>query len=251
MSEANRPTAGEATEAALSTADWQFAARQRALVYGWLSTLYAAEVPPKMLSVYVADAAAPLLDGLATLGLAAEAERLQAAIAALAETPHAALELAADFAQLFLLDAKTGALPYASAYEGNGPRFCGEAEGRMRAFLAESALAIRDEFREPADHLAIHLAIMGRLVEQHGRTANVAVAANDEAAFLRDALLDWLPEFARRCQQAKPQFDFYPALAALLLAFVREDKLFLRDAAGDGREPKFKPNFENHDDNAS
>lgn len=231
MSGADSPAAGEAAEAALSAADWQLAARQRALVYGWLSTLYAAELPPKTLSAYVAGEAAPLLDGLAALGLGAEAGRLRAAIAGLGGTPHAALELAADFAQLFLLDARAGALPYASAYEGDDPRFCGEAEARMRAFLAESALAIREGFREPADHLAIHLAIMARLVEQHGRATDVATAARDEAAFLRDALLDWLPEFARRCERAKAQSDFYPALAALLLAFVREDELFLRDAA--------------------
>ncbi|MDT3672525.1 MAG: molecular chaperone TorD [Aromatoleum sp.] len=235
MSEADGPEVGrEATGAALDIADWQLACRQRALVYGWLSTLYAAEVPSKTLSAYFAGDAAPLLDGLAALGLDTEVRRLRAALATLAEAQYPALELAADFAQLFLLDNKTGASPYASVYDGEDPRFCGAAEARMRAFLAGSALAIRDEFKEPADHLAIHLAIVARLAEQHGDADDVGAAASDAAAFLRDALLVWLPGFASRCDGAKPQFDFYPALAALTLAFVRQDEFFLCDAAGGG-----------------
>ena len=35
-----------------------------------------------------------------------------------------------------------------------------------------------------------------------------------------------------RCQQARPRFDVYPALAALLLGFVRADVAFLEDVGG-------------------
>ena len=40
-----------------------------------------------------------------------------------------------------------------------------------------------------------------------------------------------LEAFVQRCQQARPRFDFYPALAALLYGFVGEDVLFLDDVA--------------------
>lgn len=225
-----------ADEAAARRAEWRLAGRQRALVYGWLATLYAAEVPPNTLNAYFGGAAAPMLDGLAALGLAAETARLQAALMALHAVPDAALELAADFAQLFLLDTRGGAPPYASAYEDGdvaAPLF-GAAAARMEAFLADSALAIRDTFREPADHVAIHLAVMARMVEQNADASDYEAAASDEVTFLRNALLGWLPRFADRCRQARPRFDFYPALAALLLAFVRADESLLTELVVDG-----------------
>lgn len=216
---------------AVSPAEWKLACTQRAVVYGWFSTLYANELSGPMLKGYLAGQGAPLLGGLAAIGLGTEAGRFEAALAALRDTPLARLELAADFAQIFLLDAKAGALPYASMYEGDDPQFCGTAEARMRNFLAASGLSIDARFREPADHLAVYLALMRHLLEQHQDARDIAATAVDQASFLHDALLGWLPKFVQRCQQAGPQFDFYPALAALLLAFLRQDARFLRDVA--------------------
>src|SRR5690606_369405 len=112
------------------------------------------------------------------LGLTAELERLDAAIAALCGESLPRLELAADFAQLFLLDGKTSALPYASAYEGKAAAspLYGAAEARMRSFLAARALAIEPDFREPADHLAVPLAFMAELAEKEAGSADIAAA---------------------------------------------------------------------------
>lgn len=228
-------TGAETASGALSRAEWQNACRQRAALYGWFSTLYAAELPGPALAQYRAGEARSLLEGLRGIGLAGESERLLAAIDSLRDLPYAHLELAADFAQSFLLDAKTGALPYASCYEGDDPKFCGPAEQRMRHFLAESSLALQEEFKEPADHLAIYLAVMVKVIEQQSASPELA---SDQAAFLRDALLAWLPKFAEQCQRVDTRFDFYPALATLLLAFVQQDELFLRDVAADGAEQK-------------
>ena len=167
--------------------------------------------------------------GLDELGLAAGLQRFEAAIAELRAVPLARLELAADFAQLFLLDARTGALPYASAYasgEGTAPLY-GEAEARMRTVLAAHGLAIQPEFREPADHLAIPLALIADLARRDAARPDIPAAAGQQAEALRSLLLDWLPRFADRCQQARPRFDVYPALAALLLGFVQADLQFL------------------------
>lgn len=218
-------------EASLSPGEWAKVSEQRALVYGWLSTLYAAEIPRARLAAYLAGEAAPLLEGFSIMGFGAEARRLQAAIDALREVQDAHLELAADFAQLFLLDAHAGALPYASAHDTGEARLYGPAEARMRAFLARASLAIQDDFKEPADHLAVHLALMARIALEQAGAADVADAARDQAAFLRDALLPWLPSFAARSQRASPRFDLYPALAALLLALVEHDAGFLGDVA--------------------
>ena len=224
-------------QTALGAVQWRLANRQRAQLYGWFASLYAAEVSEVALEGYLGDGYQPLYAGLSDLGLGAEVARLQAAIEALRTLPLARLELAADFAQLFLLDAKTGALPYASVYEdeGKGSVLYGAAEERMRSFLAESGLAIQADFREPADHLAVYLALVAKLAEQDAEqgidSIDFATAAFEQLSFLQAGLLGWLEAFVQRCQQARPRFDFYPALATLLHGFVREDVLFLDDVA--------------------
>ena len=224
-------------QTALGAVQWRLANRQRAQLYGWFASLYAAEVSEVALEGYLGDGYQPLYAGLSDLGLGAGVARLQAAIEALRTLPLARLELAADFAQLFLLDAKSGALPYASVYEdeGKGSVLYGAAEERMRSFLAESGLAIQADFREPADHLAVYLALVAKLAEQDAEqgidSIDFATAAFEQLSFLQAGLLGWLEAFVQRCQQARPRFDFYPALATLLHGFVREDVLFLDDVA--------------------
>lgn len=218
----------------LSPEEWQFASTQRAGLYGWFARLYAKEVSEDLYRAHLAEGRFGPFAGLAELGLAAEVRRLDTAIAALCAEQLPRLELAADFAQLFLLDAKAGALPYASAYEGGevaSPLY-GAAEARMREFLAARALAIDPGFREPADHLAVPLALMADLAEKHATADDTAAAACDQANFLHAALMDWLPLFVERCGQAAPRFDFYPALADLLLGFIRADLAFVDDVAG-------------------
>jgi len=228
------PGAVATDAAALSPAEWHFAATQRAGLYGWFSHLYAQEVSEALYRSHFADGGFAPFAGLAELGLAAEVQRLDAALAALRAEPLPRLELAADFAQLFLLDGRTSALPYASVYAGKdtaSPLF-GAAEARMRDFLTARALALQADFREPADHLAVPLALLAELAGKEATAADLPAAAAAQAAFIRTALLDWLPRFAERCQQARPRFDVYPALAALLLGFVRADVAFLEDVAG-------------------
>jgi TorA-specific chaperone len=231
---AARDVGESADAAALSPAEWQFASTQRAGLYGWFSRLYAEEVSDEMFRSHFADGAFAPFAGLAELGLGAEVQGLDAAIAALRAEALPRLELAADFAQLFLLDGKTSALPYASAYEGKdaaSPLY-GAAEARMREFLAARALAIQADFREPADHLAVPLAVMAELAGKDASAEDIAMAAAAQASFIRSAVLEWLPHFVARCQQARPRFDVYPALAALLLGFVRADAAFLGDVSG-------------------
>ncbi len=220
----------------LSPEEWQFASTQRAALYGWFSRLYAQEVTEDMYRSHFADGGFAPFAGLAEFGLAAEVQRLDAAIAALRAEQLPRLELAADFAQLFLLDGTTSALPYASTYDGQdaaSPLY-GAAEARMRDFLAARALALQADFREPADHLAVPLAVMAELAEKDAGAQEIATAAAAaaQASFVRSAMLEWLPHFVTRCQQARPRFDVYPALAALLLGFVRADAAFLEDVAG-------------------
>lgn len=217
----------------ITQSEWELASAQRSRLYGWFSVLYKEEVTEAMFKRHFTDGPFAPFAGLAEIGLTAEVGRLEAAIVSLRDIPLARLELAADFAQLFLLDSRTGALPYASAYEGeeSASPLYSAAEARMREFLASRGLAIQREFREPADHLAVLLSLLAHVAEQQSSEYDMGAAARDQAALLRAALLDWLPRFVERCQQAQPRFDFYPALATLLLGFARADLLFLDDIA--------------------
>lgn len=214
--------------AELSAREWAEVSAQRAVVYGWFSTLYAGEIPEHVLACYLAGEDVPFR-AFSALGLGAEVHRLQAGIDVLRDLDQPHLELAADFAQMFLLDAKTGALPYASVYGEGDARLYGPAEARMQSFLDGASLAIEEEFKEPADHLAIYLAVMARLAEEQARVTDIAAAARDQLAFLQDALLNWLPGFDAANQKSSPRYDFYPALASLLIAVVHVDAQFLRD----------------------
>lgn len=220
----------DAATADLSAREWAEVSAQRAIVYGWFSTLYAGEIPKQVLASYLAGEDAPF-KAFTALGLGAEVQRLQAGIEALRAEKDPHLELAADFAQMFLLDAKAGALPYASLYAADEKRLYGPPEARMKSFLAGASLAVQDEFKEPADHLAVYLAVMARLTQEQAHAADIGAAARDQLAFLQDALLTWLPGFHAANQQASPRFDFYPALAALLIAVVKLDAQFIRDIA--------------------
>ncbi len=213
----------------LGAREWAEVSAQRSRLYGWFSTLYAREIPKDTLASYLAGTDSPFA-AFSALGLGAEVRRLQAGLDALRGVADAHLDLAADFALLFLLDARTGALPYASVHGAEDARLYGPPEARMQEFLAGASLAVQDEFREPADHLAVYLAVMARLAEDQGQAADIGAAARDQIAFLQDALLSWLPAFDAAHHQASPRFDFYPALAALLVAVVRLDAQFLRGA---------------------
>lgn len=221
------------TSAELSQVEWAHTCQQRAEVYAWFSTLYAAELSQEMLNRYLAGEASTLLASLSAIGLDSEAQRLQTAVQSLSDIAFGHLELAADFAQAFLLDAKTGALPYASCYDAGESSFCGPSEQRMRELLTRFSLKLQEDFKEPADHLAIYLAAMAKFLEQAGGNSP-ATQAVDQAAFLQDALMGWLTAFVDKCQKLSTRFDFYPALAALLLAFVIQDLAFLQDIASQG-----------------
>lgn len=205
-------------------ADWPAISRQRADFYAWFCALFAAELDDAQLQAYCSGAAAPLLDACEQLGLPSAA-RLAQSIVALRMLPYARIELAADFAQLFLLDSRHTALPYASFYREPGQRLFGDEERRMRDFLRHGGLRLQADFREPADHLAVYLAVMERGARALGSAsaAELSAEATAQAAFVRDALLTWLPDFVTRCQTITVRSDFYPACAALLLEFVRDD----------------------------
>ena len=149
------------------------------------------------------------LGGLAPLCDRPAGQRARGVLAGLGEPEAAASDLNAAFCCLFLgAGGPDGnAPPYESAYSGSG-RLFQEPAAEMAKLLAAHGLGLAEGCCEPADHLAIELALLASLL-----------ARPEPAAALVDRLLGWVPSFAARCA-ACDATGFYAALAALLHAFL-------------------------------
>ncbi len=212
----HKTTAGDSLPLA-ATEYWQ----QQALLCQWFSTLLSRELSEAELQAYQSGDANPLLDELARQPTLSEpAKRLRQAIGTLSLLGHPRLELAADFAGLFLSDARHSPAPYASLYQDSGT-FNGPAAQRMQQRLAAAGYAVDGDFKEPADHLAV---MLDYLAEGYRRLADASTpeAEADLKLFVKEELASWLPELSRRAQQTDTASDFYPALLALLTAFCRQ-----------------------------
>lgn len=227
--------AGAGVETDLTDNEWAAICTHRADLYAWFSTLFAAELSDTTVAAYRRGDAENLLAALEALSLSAAVQRLRRALETWDSLPFLRVELAADFARLFLLDARDAAPPYASAYLDPKKQLYGEPHMKMQAFLRESGLQVRSAFKEPSDHLAVFLAYVEAWIRG---TAKVDASARrqlaaDQASFLKEALLSWLPKVVERCERIRKDTasDFYPAIAALLLAFVSEDAAGLEAAS--------------------
>lgn len=85
------------------------------------------------------------------------------------------------------------------------------------------AWGVRPAGGERADHIAVELEFYAWLLvrEQQGAAEQAAIARQARAAFLRDHLARWVPEFAARLQaHGTPRFA---EVAQELAAFIREE----------------------------
>jgi TorA maturation chaperone TorD/Pyruvate/2-oxoacid:ferredoxin oxidoreductase delta subunit len=144
--------------------------------------------------------------------------------------------------------------PYESVYRTPEARLMGEVTTQVRRAYAEAGLAIAEECRQLPDHLTIELEFMAFLANEE---ANALEQRNDDlacailerqAAFLRDHLTRWVPEFSHRVVSAG-ESDFYSTAATTLAAFVVQDlartQARLQGLRGDDeshdREPPKRP----------
>lgn len=206
-------------------------AQHYACLYAWLAGIFARELDDTQLTQLQSADLQVWLDFMDSQPALHEASRnVRRTISALLLRPDARLELAADFAGLFLMTDKQGALPYASCYEGDKMRFRRDACLQMQQLLHDAGMSVRREFHEPEDHLAVTFELLSHLKFSAGEfAADEHTAAHDELVTLNllqqrtlGLLLMWLPDFAARCQAHDP-FGFYAAISALALQLVQLD----------------------------
>ena len=113
----------------------------------------------------------------------------------------------------------------------------GDARDEVRALYLRERLKAADATRLGDDHIALELEFMQALAARSLACASGDEAADGtrwretlaaQAAFLDDHLLNWVPAFADLMADAA-QTDFYRGLAAMLAAFLRDDRAFVEE----------------------
>ncbi len=218
---------------------WPTLMAKRAEIYHWFAAIFALELTEEQISAYQEGAISPLLSFLKESGFQEECRALQYAIQQwerLGDTKMIQLELAADFASLFLLDGKHAALPYASFYLEESGNLFGDLEGAIGQLLLDNQLRVDKDFNEPADHLAIILTVLAKWSErsqaqskEQNAIAESIKSITTQMQYIDDALLSWLPAFVARGEKITVKSSFYPTVMKLLLAYLEADRQFLEE----------------------
>ena len=196
--------------------------QHQALLCQWFATLLAAELDQATVLAYMRGDAGPLLADLALVEeVSSQVAQLRQAISTLSLLEQPQLELAADFAGLFLSDARHSPAPYASLYL-DAKRFSGPSQARMQARLKQMGMAIGEQLTEPADHLSIMLDYLSQSYVALAQRPTPAAEA-EVAHFVRDELASWLPEWVSRAKNVDTASAFYPALLGLISAYFSYD----------------------------
>jgi TorA maturation chaperone TorD len=220
------------------------ASEGRRYVYDLLSRLYAREVDEGLLGGLI-DAAedgslAARFEALAELD-----ERVGKGIdmildylrtAAKRDRKEVILELAADYASLFLGIKGTPPHPSESAYMSAGHLIYQEQRDDVLGIYRDMGVDKVKEFTEPEDHVAVELSFMsyliGRTVEEveKGNLGEARRLMGIQGRFLDEHLLKWLHELAKDVEE-NADVDFYRGLAYLTDGFISLDGLSLKELA--------------------
>ncbi|WP_299002881.1 molecular chaperone TorD [uncultured Shewanella sp.] len=192
----------------------------RAMVYRFLSSLFAKEINRQHLKELLSEQAQAFLAQLATEPKFQHDVNILVSTLQTLDTHEAQLTLAADYCGLFLLGTKQSASPYASLYldkakqeQDDVPLF-GQQHQQMLQFLKQAQLQVQTHFPEPADHLAVILAYCEHLC------INQDIQA--QFAFIDSYLNTWLQQFVTRVIKYD-QGQFYSALARLTQSWILYD----------------------------
>jgi putative dimethyl sulfoxide reductase chaperone len=148
------------------------------------------------------------------------------------------LELAAEYASLFLGVKKKPAHPSESVYTSGGPYTFQESRDEvLKAYLQAGVDRVK-EFKEPEDHIALELQFMEYLC----RKTVEALEKNekDEARkslklqkqFVDDHLAKWIPQFTQDILESA-DVDFYKGVAYVTRAFISSEKDAIADLIKD------------------
>ncbi len=215
----------------------------RAIVYNFLSSLFAKEVTSDLVAQLTSAQGQSFLKSLALdPSLSASVNEINTKLVKL-NSKESLLELAADFCGLFLVDGRTSVSPYAGQYlsveQGGEPseklsnaainesgskskknkaQLFGELHQQMTEFLTDNKLQIHSDFPEPGDHIAVILAYIAHLC--------VTSKSEQQLNFINSYLMTWLNDFTQQVNKHDHGL-FYCFVADLTLEWLKVDTEFL------------------------
>ena len=192
----------------------------RADLYTWFSSAFAREQDRESWTTQTSPEFLELLHARAAeFGLTEAADALGDYLANRADDnlDELMLDLAVDYAQLFIGPGPGQAPPFESVYTSPDGRLYGDAYADVIDMLQREKIEVAREFSAPADHAAVELAVVAHLITRDGDTDTDSSEA--EASFLKAHLLNWLPRWCADIDK-HARTEYYRGAARLLLAFL-------------------------------
>lgn len=189
-----------------------------AVLCEWFAGVFFRELTPEQMQNYGAggfDRLAAELDEAIGPPSVGPLEEIKGDLKRWQKAPSAELELAADFAALFLASGVGVAMPYASFYETDGKSLFDKPHHRMARRLEAAGLAVDVDAREPADHLSFQLTYLAELY-----LSQQPLETPEE--FIKLELLTWVPKFTRDVAPVPTTYGFHKAALNLLNAYLQK-----------------------------
>ena len=214
-------------------------ANDRASLYHWFAMAFFA--PPTMEQVQDMQTgkAASLLNALQACSGAEIGIQSMRSLLASGGTAIVTAGLGVAYARLFYgAGGHDTASLYHSVYSSEYGLLCQEATAEMERVLRQHRLCLDGAIKEPSDHLSVQLEVMSQLALRFSETSEqesdrLPGLRTEQAAFLSDQLLSWLPDFSLRVIDLDAQ-GFYAGLASVLLCMAQQDLAYLTDPQGEG-----------------
>jgi TorA-specific chaperone len=141
-------------------------------------------------------------------------------------------ELACNFATLFLNAAAHTEVkhiyPYASVYLSENHLLYQKETEEVIKFYAQNKIALKKDFKEPEDHIAVELNFIALLTDSAlnaFKNKNIDLAVNKISitkGFMENHLLPWVHKLCIDLREDSTD-DFYKALADITLGYIRTD----------------------------
>ena len=213
-------------------------ARNRAALYGMLSSVYIQIPERRTLELNFVDPASKLLEAIPK-----EAKEISKPIAEGIRIvrdyirdrglhlEECLLDLLKDWTRLFRGVDRSGPLPpYESVYRTE--RIQTKYAQEVHRLFSKMGIRVPEEWHQPLDYIGVELDFMRLLCEKELRHRNdsqlkaLREALDEERAFLEDHLGPWVPIFCKRVLGEAGE-DYYRGIAHLTLGLVAFDRLWV------------------------
>lgn len=210
-------------------------ARARASVYRMLASLYRKELSADE----IAGLAAALANGVPEVDSPDMAAGYHDLAAYLARADAGTrLDLAVDYACSILaagIYEERRATPYESVFTSESGLLMQEARDDVYRLMCEAHLGVKEELREPEDHLGFECEFMAQLADrqaqalERGDLDGAADSLRTQREMHANHLLNWVDDYCD-CLEKVAKTQFYRGVAKITRGFVHDEEAFVADS---------------------